>query len=120
MEICYDKIAFLGFPGSSATQLVKSPSAMLETQVRFLSQEDPLEKGLTTHSSILGLPWWLRQKEHIYNAGDLGSVPGLGRSLGWKDPLEEGMATYSSNLFWRIPWTEETWQVIGCQRFGHN
>ena len=22
-------------------------------------QEDPLEKGKATHSSILGLPWWL-------------------------------------------------------------
>ena len=26
-----------------------------ETQVRFLSQEDPLEEGVTTHSSILPL-----------------------------------------------------------------
>ena len=26
---------------------------MQETQVRFLGQEDPLEKGMTTHSSIL-------------------------------------------------------------------
>ena len=25
------------------------------------------------------------------------------------------MATHSSNLFRRIQWTEETWQVIGCQ-----
>ena len=28
----------------------------------------------------LGLPWWLRCKESASNAGDLGSVPGLGRS----------------------------------------
>ena len=30
-----------------------------ETQVRFLSQEDPLEEGMTTHSSILAweMPW---------------------------------------------------------------
>ena len=32
---------------------------------------------------------------------DLGSIPGLGRSL------EEGMATYSRIFAWRIPWTEE-------------
>ena len=38
---------------------------MQETLVRFLGQEDPLEKGLTTHSSILAwrIPmdrgvWW--------------------------------------------------------------
>ena len=31
-----------GFPGS---QLGKNPPAMQETPVRFLGQEDPLEKG---------------------------------------------------------------------------
>ena len=35
-------------------QMVKNPPAKQETQVRFLSQEDPLEKGKATHSSILG------------------------------------------------------------------
>ena len=39
-------------------QLVKNPPAMQETLVRFLGQEDPLEKGSATHSSIR-LPWWL-------------------------------------------------------------
>ena len=33
--------------------MVKNPPAMQETQVRSLSQEDPLEKGMATHSSIL-------------------------------------------------------------------
>ena len=46
---------------SLIAQLVKNPPAMQETLVRFLGQEDPLEKGSPTHSSILGLPWWLRQ-----------------------------------------------------------
>ena len=32
---------------------------MQETMVRFLGQEDLLEKGRATHSGILGLPWWL-------------------------------------------------------------
>ena len=40
-------------------QLVKNPPAMWETWVRSLGWEDALEKGYTTHSSILGLPWWL-------------------------------------------------------------
>jgi len=32
---------------------------MQETQVRFLGQENPLEKEIATHSSVLGweIPW---------------------------------------------------------------
>ena len=40
-------------------QLVKNLPAMPETLVRFLDKEDPLEKRLAIHSSILGLPLWL-------------------------------------------------------------
>ena len=40
------------------TQLVKNPPAMQETVVRFLGQEDPLEKGQATRSSTAGLPLW--------------------------------------------------------------
>ena len=38
---------------------VKNPPAMQETGVRSLSWEDPLEKGMATHSSILDwtTPW---------------------------------------------------------------
>ena len=40
-------------------QTVKNPLAMQETQVQSLGREDPLEKGMTTHSSILAwrVPW---------------------------------------------------------------
>ena len=38
---------------SLVDQLVKNLLAMQETWVRFLGQQDPLEKGLATHSSIL-------------------------------------------------------------------
>ena len=34
-------------------QMEKNLSAMLETQIPTLGWEDPLEKGLATHSSIL-------------------------------------------------------------------
>ena len=40
-------------------QLVKTPPTMHETPVQSLGREDPLEKGKATHSSLLGLPWWL-------------------------------------------------------------
>ena len=41
------------------SQVVKNPPAMQETWVRPLRWEDPLEKGMATHSSILawGNPW---------------------------------------------------------------
>ena len=40
-------------------QLVKNPPAMLETWVRPLDWEDPLEKGKAIHSSVLAwrIPW---------------------------------------------------------------
>ena len=40
-------------------QTVKNLLAMQETWVRALGQEDPLEKGMDTHSSILAwrIPW---------------------------------------------------------------
>ena len=50
-------------------------------------------------------------KESACNAGDLGSIPGLGRSL------EKGTATHSSILAWRIPWTV---QSMGLQRIRHD
>ena len=50
---------------SLVAQMVKNPPAMLETWVGSLGWEDPLEKGMVTHSSILAgrLPmdrgaWW--------------------------------------------------------------
>ena len=43
------------------TQTVKNLLAMQETQVQPLSQEDSLEKGMATHSSIL--PWEIQWAE---------------------------------------------------------
>ena len=44
---------------SFVAQLIKNPPAMQETWVRSLAWEDTLEKGTTTHSSILAwrIPW---------------------------------------------------------------
>ena len=38
---------------SPVVQMVKNLPAMQETQVQSLGQEDPLEKGMATHSSTL-------------------------------------------------------------------
>ena len=44
---------------SPTAQLVKNLSSIQETQVQSLGQEDPLEKGMATHSRILAqrIPW---------------------------------------------------------------
>ena len=55
-------------------QMIKNLPAMQETWVQSLGQEDPLEKGVATHSSILawripwteepgGLPWGLKESD---------------------------------------------------------
>ena len=51
------------------------------------------------------------------SAGDVGSVPGLGRSPGVQE-----VATHSSILAWRIPWTEEPGglQSKGSKRVRHH
>ena len=52
-------------------------------------------------------------KASVYNVGDLGSIPGSGRSPG------EGNG---KPLTWRIPWTGEPsgLQSMGSQRVGHD
>ena len=52
LQLIYSK----GFPGGSG---VKNPPGMQETWVRSLGWEDPLEKGMATHSGTLAwrIPW---------------------------------------------------------------
>ena len=63
-------------------------------------------------SILLDFPCGSDSKDFACNAGDLGSVPGLGRSL------QKEMATHSCILAWRIQWTEKPvgLQSIGSQR----
>ena len=60
----------------------------------------------------MGIPGSSVVKNLPVNAGDLGSISGLG------DPLEKGMSTHSSILACGIPWTEETGvrQYMGSQK----
>ena len=72
-------------------QKVTNLPAMWDTWVQSLGWENLLEKGIATHSSILAwrIPWkgvkiWgfpgsSDGKESPCKAGDLGSIPGLGR-----------------------------------------
>ena len=53
----------MGFPGGSDS---KESPGMQETQVQSLGQEDPLEKGMATYSSILAwrVPW--TEEQYLY------------------------------------------------------
>ena len=55
-RLWWDLFQDKGFP---VAQLVKNLPATQETRVRSLGQEDPLEKEMATHSSILAqrIPW---------------------------------------------------------------
>ena len=48
-----------GFPSDSAVKNPPVRQELQETRVRSLGQEDPLEEGMATHSSILAweIPW---------------------------------------------------------------
>ena len=48
-----NKSSFMGFPGGSAIKNPPAVQEMQERQVRSLGREDPLEKEMATHSSIL-------------------------------------------------------------------
>ena len=69
----------MGFPGNSAG---KNPPAMQETPVWFLGWEDLLERDKLIMPVFLGYSGGSVGKESICNAGDLGSIPGLGISPG--------------------------------------
>ena len=103
--------------------MVKNVPAMQETQVQSLGGEDPLEKEMATHSSILALriPWteepggvcpWGCKESDTTSGGTSDKEPTSQCRrhkemqvpfLGPEDPLEEGVAAHSRNLAWRFP-----------------
>ena len=60
--VCMCVCVYTNIGDSLVAQLVKYPPAMQETWVQSLGWEDPLEKGMATHSSILAwrIPWTIQ------------------------------------------------------------
>ena len=56
---------------SLVAQVVKDLSSMSETQALYLDQEDPLEKGMATHSSVLA--WRIPRTEEPCGLQSMGS-----------------------------------------------
>ena len=76
------KVTTLGFWASLVAQLVKNLPAVQETPIQFLVWEDPLEKDRLPTPVFLGFPGGSAGKKSACNVGDLGLIPGLGRSPG--------------------------------------
>ena len=65
-RVGHDRVTFTFL----VAQMVRNLPAMQETQVRSLGQEDPLEKGMATHSSILA--WeisWTEEPSELQSVG---------------------------------------------------
>ena len=91
------------------------PSGKSKEEIKSLLmkvKEEGEKPGLRLNvQNTKGFPCGSDCKESACNVRDLGSIPGLGRSL------EKGKATHSSILAWRIQWTV---QPMGSQRVGHD
>ena len=90
--------------------MVKNLPAMQETQVQSLGWEDPLEKEMATHSSLLAwkIPW-MEEPDRLLSMGVAKSRTRLS-NLTFTfhfHALEKEMATHSSLFAWKIPRTME-------------
>ena len=92
-------------------ELVKNPPAKQETPVQFLDQEDPWRRDRLPTPVFLGFPGGSAGKESARIAGDLGSIPGLGRSPGGGIgyPLQYSWASLVAQLVKNLPALQETW-----------
>ena len=66
---------------SLVAQLVENPPAMQETLVQFLGSKICWRRDRLPTPAFLAFPGGLAGKESACNAGDLGSIPGFGKSL---------------------------------------
>ena len=94
---------------SLVAQLVKNLPLMQETLVQFLGQKDP-------HSSMLGLPWWLRLK-NLPAMQETQFDPWVGKIPGRRARLPTPVFLPGES-----PWTEEPLglQSLWLQRVGHD
>ena len=75
-----------------------------------------MQKHEMTNTLNIGFPGGSDSKASACNEGDLGLIPGSGRSPG------EGNGNSLQYLAWEIPWTKEPGrlQSMGSQRVQHN
>ena len=91
--------------------MVKNLLAVQETPVQSLGREDPLRRYRLPTPVLLNFPCGSAGKESVCSVGDLGSILGLGRSLGEGKgyPLQYSGLENSMDCI-----------VTGSQRVGHS
>ena len=107
----------IGYPlqysrASLVVQLVKNPPAMQKTWVNPCVGKIPWRRDRLPTPVFLGFPHRSDGKESACNVGDLGLIPGLGRSPGG------GHGYHATILAWRIPMDREAWwaTVLGVTK----
>ena len=105
-----------GIPQARILEWVAMPSSRGSSQPRKIKPTSLRSPVLAGSLPLEGFPGGSDGKAFACNAGDLGSIPGSGRSL------EKAMAPHSSTVAWKIPWTEEPGrlQSTGSQRVRHD
>ena len=88
LGICACMEPFVVFPGVSD---VKNLPVMQETQVQSLGQEDPLKKGMATHSSILA--WKIQWTE------EPGGLESLGVGHNWATDTAAATGAFCGGVF---------------------
>ena len=123
---------YLNIRASLIAQLVNSLPATQETPVRFLGQKIHWRRDRLPTPVFLGFPCGSAGKESACNAGDLGSIPGLGGSPGEgkgyqlqysglensMDCIVHGLAksqTQLSEMWSQISTISITWRLIRSQ-----
>ena len=74
--------SWIKYWASLIAQLIKNPPAMQETSVRFLVGKIPWRRDRLPTPVFLGFPAGSDGKQSACSVGDLGLIPGLGRSPG--------------------------------------
>ena len=101
---------------SLIAQFVKNLPAVQETRVEFLGWEDPLEKGMATHSSILA--WKIPWTEEPGRLQFVGSQR-IGHDLVTKPPppcVRQTLArirhAFGPSRRLRSSWERDTWKIL--------
>ena len=87
--------------------MVKNLPTMQEIQVQFLSWEDPLEKGMTTHSSTLA--WRILRTEEPDGLYSMGS-----------QRIRHDWATHPHRGCKGLPWWLSSKESCKCRKYGFN